>query len=50
MKKRISARQFLKLATTNPEAVKDARFVLPRIGKKRDFGHFVIEKYPIKVA
>lgn len=51
MRKRLSARQFLKLAATNPEKVQIARFVLPRIGKGKGFGHFVIdERYPIKVV
>lgn len=41
--KRLSASKFLKLATHQPEKIKSVRFVLPKIGKKGDFGYFVVE-------
>ncbi len=40
---RVSASKFLKLASSQQENIKSVRFVPPRIGKRNDFGSFLVE-------
>lgn len=40
---RVSASRYLKLVQGRPEGIKSVRFVPPRIGKRGDFGSFIVE-------
>lgn len=40
---RLSASKFLKLARSQQENIKTVRFIPPRIGRKNDFGSFLVE-------
>lgn len=40
---RVSASKLLKLLEREQENVKFVRFVLPKLGRKNDFGHFEVD-------
>lgn len=40
---RVSATKLLKMLEQEQENVKSVRFVLPKLGRKNDFGHFDVD-------
>jgi hypothetical protein len=40
---RVSASKYLKLVREEQTNIKSVRFVPPKVGKRRDFGSFVVE-------
>lgn len=46
--KKLTPAEFIEMWLSSPSELVGARFVLPRLGRKGDFGHFVIKNRPSK--